>query len=386
MNAAERDFAEFDVDFGMGDIRESRVAARKKLLDICPCRWDVGGDLNSKIYVLVQLGDSTESPDDTWEFLFSVIDEAWLSLKPPVPAINRWNKIYYPVAWWYVGICGFYNIIASAFVYVKQNQDRTLDANVDVDVMGLLGSQFFKVLRAVRWKRSARWIDGELRSKSLPLTALLMLPLLKFMGSTFKGARAGVWASVRAYLHTDTSPAAAAMRALEEQLHDDNTWKPLVVDIAAWTQGELQTTQLGTISLMANLYLRCVLPFLEEWPWHLDHCYNLAIYTPAQQTRAVNHLLASNSCCFSPSDGYTDVVLEECETRAKLLSPAEKELWEDSMDLCIACNVQVEDMFARHRMQSHQCFGSAFSPQAQASNHDLSQFRLMYETARERWC
>ena len=43
LNAAERDFGVFDADFQEGAIRKGPLYARKRLLDICPYKWD-GGD------------------------------------------------------------------------------------------------------------------------------------------------------------------------------------------------------------------------------------------------------------------------------------------------------------------------------------------------------
>ena len=80
---------------------------RRRLLDVCPYRWD-NGTVGSPIYVLIPLGDPTTTPADAWGMLFFIIDEAWISLLPPIHAINKW-KIYFLVAWWSLGggVTGF---------------------------------------------------------------------------------------------------------------------------------------------------------------------------------------------------------------------------------------------------------------------------------------
>ena len=134
--------------------------------------------------------------------------KGWLGVKPPIPVLNRWNKIYYPAAWWNMGI-EFFAIVAQAFLLVKMRTAGQLDEDGlhTVDAMGLLGSQFFKVLKAVRWKRGATFVNGEVQNRRLPLVATLMKPLLHFMGSTFLAARSGTWGMyVTFFTSTETLP------------------------------------------------------------------------------------------------------------------------------------------------------------------------------------
>ena len=206
MDAMEYDFAREDPDFDT-DAFGGRRAARHELLKLCPGRWDLYEDYERNILVLSTFGDGITSENDAANKVFQLVMMGWVGLVPPVPAINRWNKVYFPIVWWMLGIV-FYSVVPLAFLAVKAQQIHDMDvAGVDVDAMGLLGSQFFKALRVVRWKRGTKWVVGEIRSRNLQLTAIVMKPLLHFMGSTFASARSGVWGSIEPYLRNETSPA-----------------------------------------------------------------------------------------------------------------------------------------------------------------------------------
>ena len=122
-----------------------------------------------------------------------------------------------------------------------------------------------------------------------------------------------------------------AMRELYQQLLDDKCRLPLLSGgrtAADLTELDLQTLGTMTMSLMANLFLRCVLPFRDEWPWHLIHVY-------AGDPTALNQFLACNTdCCFSAVDGYSDALNWLCPSAAEVLARRERDCWNDTVDMC----------------------------------------------------
>ena len=173
-----------------------------------------------------------------------------------------------------------------------------------------------------------------------------------------------------------------AMRELYQQLLDDKCWLPLLSGgrtAADLTELDLQTLGTMTMSLMANLFLRCVLPFRDEWPWHLIHVY-------AGDPTALNQFLACNTdCCFSAVDGYSDALNWLCPSAAEVLARRERDCWNDTVDMCPSSNILLEDMFARHANYCHSAGASPLGSGTQAAFHTLGQYRLMYEVAKQRW-
>jgi len=153
MDSIENEFARNDADFGGDDFGSFRRAARERLLDICPGAWDQTNP-GSRIMFLSQLGDGTDAAPDpkrkAAEVIYDLVNDAWLGLRPPIPAVNRWNKIYFPVCWWLLGINGFYGVVANGFLRVKASTDRGFDhvLAAGVDAMGILGSEYYRVMKA----------------------------------------------------------------------------------------------------------------------------------------------------------------------------------------------------------------------------------------------
>ena len=103
--------------------------------------------------------------------------DGFLDHIPAVPALNRWNKVYGPLAWWTFA-ASFFNIIPEVF---KEARSKLDDAAVvalrdlqDADV-GMMTDSMWSVLKANRWRKCVTWLQR-------PLTASLYLPLSCLIG------------------------------------------------------------------------------------------------------------------------------------------------------------------------------------------------------------
>ena len=66
--------------------------------------------------------------------VMDAMNRAFLGSRPPVPALNRWNKLYAPLAWWYAAI-GIHGIALTAFLAL----DHEAPESVAVDELMVAG-------------------------------------------------------------------------------------------------------------------------------------------------------------------------------------------------------------------------------------------------------
>ena len=57
---------------------------------------------------------------------YNTLYDAFLVSRAGIPALNRWNRIYWPVVWWLFA-CAFYYLIALAIIEASQDE---LDKNL----------------------------------------------------------------------------------------------------------------------------------------------------------------------------------------------------------------------------------------------------------------
>ena len=58
---------------------------------------------------------------------YNTLYDAFLVSRAGIPALNRWNRIYWPVVWWPFA-CAFYYLIALAIIEASQDE---LDKSVE---------------------------------------------------------------------------------------------------------------------------------------------------------------------------------------------------------------------------------------------------------------
>ena len=107
LNEADIYFDERDPE----DTISRRCQARKELCDLLPGRWS---DREAYIhYCSIRCGCKTRT--DAVDKVMHALNRAILCCTPPVPALNRWNKLFAPMAWWYAAI-DIHGIVLEAFM------------------------------------------------------------------------------------------------------------------------------------------------------------------------------------------------------------------------------------------------------------------------------
>jgi hypothetical protein len=132
-----------------------RRAVRQQLLRACPGDWSSDGDI--LYYSDYSVGCTCNTDEEACEFIFGLIDKISLNVRPCIPVLNRWNKLYGPMAWWSFAV-GFYGLVSSAVIRAKddigQLSDPTSlahDLAEAVDVGGPEGETTFRVIKAIRF-------------------------------------------------------------------------------------------------------------------------------------------------------------------------------------------------------------------------------------------
>ena len=106
------------------DDRAERFKAMDKLVRICPGDWSdtTGVDFVSS------LEDSCNSRDDAVDLVSETFIQAFLSCRPPIPALNRWNRVYPPLVFWLAFLC-FHGIIVHHYSVFQITCVCNLDVN-----------------------------------------------------------------------------------------------------------------------------------------------------------------------------------------------------------------------------------------------------------------
>ena len=164
-----------------------RRAARLRLLDNCPGRWSESAPL---LYN-ARHGAKSETLIDAAAEVYNDFVIGFLSAKPVIPALNRWNKIYAPLAWWLFAL-KFFRIVADALEALgapsapSANQSDFIH---NVDLIGPMCEAMFRKVEKVRWKKGTGWLLAPSTPHSLCISVTLFRQALPLMGILFDSAK-----------------------------------------------------------------------------------------------------------------------------------------------------------------------------------------------------
>ena len=96
VNAAEDEWARSEVDATYEHSLPKRVQSRQELLIVCPGDW---AD-SSGIGHVCTLHCKCRNRDDAVTLVTDTICAAFLACRPPIPALNRWNRVFPPLVSW----------------------------------------------------------------------------------------------------------------------------------------------------------------------------------------------------------------------------------------------------------------------------------------------
>ncbi len=114
------------------------------------------------------------------------LDVAYLEVQVIVPAVNRWVKLYTPLAYWHVGnVLGIQESFNQLAYKLKTGRGAlSIEA-----LVGIEDETTFEQKRAARFKKSAQWMDLPLTIKQQATGVSVMQPIVALMGKFFAEAR-----------------------------------------------------------------------------------------------------------------------------------------------------------------------------------------------------
>ena len=94
---------------------KDRSAARIELLNFCQGDWK---DADNLIHYC-SITCSCHSRQHAIEKLCSLLDRGFLNARPPIPAVNRWNKLFAPMTWWCFAV-NFHSLASQSVIQARE--------------------------------------------------------------------------------------------------------------------------------------------------------------------------------------------------------------------------------------------------------------------------
>lgn len=288
----------------------------------------------------------------TEEWTLQQLDDAFLSRRPPIPALNRWNKLHPPLIWWLAALTLLGGVVARAVLRTssewRQGADPEKTEQLETAAAGTSPTSEAdeRRQRAARYKKLETFLTTPSTTVFLACQAIVCKPALELMGHFFTSIANGE-NTITPFLHPSTSPAWAAIRRLVGLLGSgDDHWAP--VRGSAWTSETLGLAATLCFSMIGNLFMRCVVPFME-WPWLCGHLLSPAV-TDEDKATLQDWMWGLSSCCVSQTDGFTLEFVRSCETKDAIMLDSNLQFLRDAFRLTPCCTVDLEDNFARMRV------------------------------------
>lgn len=322
----------------------------------------------------------------------------YLDVRPTIPALNKWTKLFQPVSWWAFGIM-YGGIIPEAFQKLTRPDPSAEDIDgvlnlVGHDGVGLdVGRAAYQALESVRYKKAVTWLRDEWTKLKVTVPTLVMKVSLRTMGRFFEDssvASSAYCASVIPFCWHSTSPAFEAIQTYARLLAnmDDEYWLP--VSGVGWTHTTLRMCSHATLVIMGHVYMKCYQVF-QTFPWVLARLVH-ASATEASKIEAIEGLFSLNDCC---ADEYTLHIKRwavglcgdqpNLDTFANVLRSEQclRKLHDD-FSMCPSSNVKTEYRFARCNRHNASAAGHHPCASTLASDHVLSEFEVQHAMAKQR--
>ena len=131
----------------------SRSAARQKLVAICPGLWCPDG----KLTYYAGAGTRANAREAAGNEVADVLEAAYLAVRPPTPAVNRWSKVHGPFSWWAFGI-SFFGLTPKAFTMAEQDAHQDEGVISNIDMLGPPDEQAYRQLKRSRWTKATAFL------------------------------------------------------------------------------------------------------------------------------------------------------------------------------------------------------------------------------------
>jgi hypothetical protein len=382
LNAAERvthDVPDSD-DSGLA----GRRAARQELLKLLPWSWDDCSNLKHYCSLrCIPPCSPKGQPGDAADKVCDALDKGFLNCLPCIPALNRWNKVYGPLAW-FTFCQGFFGIVLNAIMEMHESLQSATTAElarvVSVDELISL-SDTYRAITAMRWRKLSAFLSKPLTQLALPVLSVMFGVASKTLGTFFREARMMSHGSVKPFLHPSTSPAEKLLLDLARLLAEADSPEWQAADISI--DSSLRVAYVSMLLLMGNVFLRCVSNF-NVWPWPLMRLAHEAT-TEGEQAQIAEQFMRVKECCTPHHDGLTLPLRRRTETLGDVRATGNIAFLQDILLRTPASNILTEDRFARVRRHAESNSGRAVAPSTVAAHHLLSEFSAMFESAEQAW-
>ena len=233
-----------------------RKLARRRLLDNVVCRW--APDDQIKMLYHARIGAKSRTLAQAAEEVFKDFDEGYLHAKPCIPAVNRWNKVYGPLAWWCFGV-QFFKLVVEGFDHAgvqQANRHANGGVVVNIDAVGPVDEDNYRKVQKARWKKANTWLIAPQTPKCLCVSPSLFKLSLPLLASLFKSsAENNRRGSILGFLSPINSPVQTTMRAMRRALAN-----PLGICwslFQPWDESSTHDVACATWALMGEIFMRC---------------------------------------------------------------------------------------------------------------------------------
>ena len=309
--------------------RATRRKAGQDLLDLLPGDWSQPAPLIH----WCRFG-CCDSPEDAAEKIWAAFDQLLLCCRPRIPSLNRWTRLYQPLAWWCVA-CRVHGIVRECMVNMRAPDAPKTDVTTMTAWSAPDESDVHRAKKMSRWQKASAWLSDPLTEVKLNLGVSLMRPALDVMSHIFKYDGKPLNVSALDFAPWACSPAARTIRKYSELLCDESDPFWLVISNGEWTAERRQMALHGSLSLMGHIYLRMVMPF-QAWPWPLAEMASEKVPEARRSANgdslrqnSISWLLSENVCenlkFPTPTISTTNELQQmNCNLEAPLQAPSSK--------------------------------------------------------------
>ena len=282
--------------------QEHRRAARRRLAkNLAASRVDDGRIVEWRHYCPIGCHDSRQSAIDE---IVQDMRIAHLDLHVPVPAVNRWTKLYAPLSYFHVG--SFFGHLPASFQALSKNLSKESGV-LDVDALVGPGDEdTYEQKRKVRANKCAAWMSRETTRHQQAVGISTLKPAISLMGKFFEEAKLTKSGngSANEFCIRATSPAHATLHRYFDLLGQPEAifWLP-VRGSGIWSQHCLKLVASAVYFSVGSVHHRLVRPF-ESWPWPLAKLVS-ELTSTAEKDEVVEAFMAKDTeCCFDRGFGW----------------------------------------------------------------------------------
>lgn len=354
--------------------RQRRVVARRSLLKLCQGDWSDGRTVVHNC----SLSCPCRCFEDAVCLVADTACDALVSATAPIPALNRWNRVFPPLTWW-MGALAFHRVVSDACVMVARGLAFDDEEKHAIDPLDPPTEQSFRREHVGRLRKMCAWLEADLTIPRLTLGVTIMHPAMVLLASFFAAARLGAQSNITSFCHPSTSPAEKAIVALLKLLasEQDPRWLTFLQG-SGWTAAKTHAASTAVLGFAGHLAMKCAMPF-HVWPMEIAKLVHPAV--PVDVKRQVaDRFWALKPCCVDATDGFTLKLRAQMATRAQVDSPVTLQFIQDVFANMDSANIRTEDRFARARKHAH-CNQAV---PAFAAEHMISEWAAAHHTRRLR--